>query len=647
MLSAEKREQLNSRKEDKLGAGTGFAFGSSLQINFEPSFAIFYAKMSVGLGSEFMLTSLGGAFCEGVSGEPGINGWYAQGQAWAYVDAGIGLQAKIFGEQRRFEILDLGVATLLQGKGPNPFYFSGSVGGRYSILGGLIKGQCSFDFEIGKECKLVQGGSPFGENVIAELTPAGGAKDISVFAAPQVLFNIPVNMSMTIDEQDGRKGTYMIKLVEFSAKYKDNNVTVSGEQKTNNDGTVVMLKTKEPFQSQKDVVVYAKVNFQKKNGNNWEDVKDSKGNSVYEEKSIEFKTGDRPKEILKEHVKYSYPLSRQYNYYPDETNEGYLLLSQNYSYLFSDEKPEGFVQKLRISTVDGENIEKNFTYKTINNISDVTMEINFPINGSDLGKDKIYKLSIVNIPQNNNIDMTSNVVESTKQVEGVTEGSAQVTTRYSSGTLNQLKEKEIYSLNFKTSHYSTFADKMSTFEKQNEGWRDYVEPYVHFVKQNLIESELFDAYEMGSSNVSDTLIHFTANINQTNWYTQTIYKKMYEKETYMPAPVRSIQILTGTPYKLLTDDEITTNLSSGYNTEGIIRYELSPACYRDLQNAKTNIAMRTLNRNMTQDETTILATSFPPTVFKGNYPVTVSYTLPGKKIATTTMSFNIYNPVEP
>ena len=188
---------------------------------------------------------------------------------------------------------------------------------------------------------------------------------------------------------------------------------------------------------------------------------------------------------------------------------------------------------------------------------------------------------------------------------------------------------------------------MSTFEKQNEGWRDYVEPYVHFVKQNLIESELFDAYEMGSSNVSDTLIHFTANINQTNWYTQTIYKKMYEKETYMAAPVRSIQILTGTPDKLLTDDEITTNLSSGYNTEGIIRYELSPACYRDLQNAKTNIAMRTLNRNMTQDETTILATSFPPTVFKGNYPVTVSYTLPGKKIATTTMSFNIYNPVEP
>jgi hypothetical protein len=107
------------------------------------------------------------------------------------------------------------------------------VGGHFSILGGLVKGNCSFDFEVGEKCTLTGGYdvSPFGEDVIGQLTPNAGAKDVNVFAAPQAIFNIPAGKEMTISE-DGVKNTYMVTLEEFTVKYKDNGKTIAGRNKT-------------------------------------------------------------------------------------------------------------------------------------------------------------------------------------------------------------------------------------------------------------------------------------------------------------------------------------------------------------------------------------------------------------------------------
>jgi hypothetical protein len=499
-LSESKRAQLNSRNSQALGEGRGIAFGAALQTGFDASFLIFYAKMDVGLGSEFMLTNLNGATCAGFDGTPGLNGWFAQGQAWAYVDANIGLQAKIFGKRKRFSILDIGVGTLLEAKGPNPFYFAGTVGGRYSVLGGLIKGNCNFEFEMGQQCKPA-GGSPFGEDVIAQLTPAAGENDVNVFAAPQAVFNIPVEQAMTIDEDDGSRGTYKVSLDEFTIKYKDSGKSVGKSQKINGEGTVCMLSPDEPFESQKDVEIYARVSFKRKNGNNWVAVTGDNGQPVIEEKRAAFHTGDRPKEILPEHVAYSYPLNRQYNFYPEEYGQGYLLLSQNYTYLFTADKPEGFDQKLRITSADGKTAEKNFFYSTGSQVSGVKMEITFSLGYSTFENGKIYRLAIVNIPQQSNTSMTANITETVSQMEGTSEGTAEITRRQATGTIANLEEKVIYALTFRTSSHNTFADKIHSFEQQQNGWRDPVYPYIHNVNTNLIEPELFDAYETDRKSV--------------------------------------------------------------------------------------------------------------------------------------------------
>jgi hypothetical protein len=53
-----------------------------------------------------------------------------------------------------FEILGVHAAALLEVGGPKPLWVTGTVRGRYSILGGLVKGDCSFKFSKGTECRL-------------------------------------------------------------------------------------------------------------------------------------------------------------------------------------------------------------------------------------------------------------------------------------------------------------------------------------------------------------------------------------------------------------------------------------------------------------------------------------------------------------
>ncbi|MDR0541294.1 MAG: hypothetical protein LBH19_03675, partial [Dysgonamonadaceae bacterium] len=639
-LTPDKQEKLQRTATNNLSMGKGLAFGAAFNMNFDARLTPFYAKFNLGLGSEFMLTNLGGRTCSNYSGVPGLNGWYAQAQAWAYVEAGIGIEAKIFGKRRNFNILDLSMGALLEGAGPNPIYFSGTAGGQFSVLGGLVSGTCNFDFDIGEKC-ILSAGSPFGEDVIAQLSPGEGSSDVNVFAAPQAVFNIPVNKEMIISEADIR-GTYMAVLEEFQVKYK-NGQTITGRNKISSDGTVGMFMLDEPFESQKEVEIQAKDVFKKKINNNWVTVTGDDGKAVFESKSTAFHTGDRPKEIQPEHVVCSYPINRQYNFYPNEYNKGYILLSQNYAYLFSTEKPEGFDQKIRIGTGSGSRYEKPFTYKTNASGSDIRMEIDFPMDNIALAKDKIYKLAIVNIPQGK-AEMTSNILGVTTAMEG--QDDLQVTHRQATETLIQLNDKEIYAMYFHSSNYDTFAEKVKAFDKKTEGWRDYVEPFVHYIKTNLKEPELFDSYEIQGVN-SQKLVQFAAQINQTDWYNQTFYKEMYQSQNYLTPPAQKVEILTGCPDRQLTDDEISIDAGAGFQTQGIFRYALPYWCARDFFTAKAKIASKALTGQINQQEAKLLKTDFPPVVLKGDYPVSVSYVLPGRKITTSTVGMTMYNPVTP
>jgi hypothetical protein len=158
-------------RDSRIAAGNGFAFGASMSFSTgRQYYFIFYGDVSAGGG--FDIAMLKQTKCTGV------NGWQAQGQLYAYVDASVGLHVNIgfyvyypcgpwwcaklcrwcrdgyVGYNGDFEVLGIHAAALLEAGGPNPLWVAGTVAGRYSILGGLVKGDCSFKFSKGTECRL-------------------------------------------------------------------------------------------------------------------------------------------------------------------------------------------------------------------------------------------------------------------------------------------------------------------------------------------------------------------------------------------------------------------------------------------------------------------------------------------------------------
>ncbi len=91
-LSQDYLNKLTTRSDNtKLTDGKGLAFGADLSVNLNAELIPFYAKLGVGLGTEMLLKQYGEqVHCKGLTGRIGVNGWYAQAQAWAWVNVAIG-----------------------------------------------------------------------------------------------------------------------------------------------------------------------------------------------------------------------------------------------------------------------------------------------------------------------------------------------------------------------------------------------------------------------------------------------------------------------------------------------------------------------------------------------------------------------------
>ncbi len=317
--------------ESTRATGRGLAFGASLHINTgEITFLIFYAALEAGLGFDVMLQDYGDARCAGSSSPIGINGWYASGQAWAYVEGDIGIKVKIFGKTKRYSILNVGAAAVLQAKLPNPFWARGAVGGYYRILGGLVKGRCNFEFTIGESCQIVGAGDPLESlKLILDINPGSGAENVSVGTRPTVTFNVPVEEAFELNTLDGSI-TLTAKVHQAQILY--NGYDYPSTYTLSSDGTSLEILPREMLPANDSVQVKVVVDVIK--------------NGVVEkteEKIVTIYTGDRLDHIPDYNVLASYPLNTQFNFYKDEAgnDKGYIMLKSGQPDLFND-VPEGY-----------------------------------------------------------------------------------------------------------------------------------------------------------------------------------------------------------------------------------------------------------------------------------------------------------------
>jgi hypothetical protein len=152
----------DQRDENALTAGGGVCFGASFNAGDADQFAItenvaVYYSFGIGAGFDIMVLNYGpNAHCQSSSAVVGINGWYATGQLYAYLQGAIGLTGEVANQPFNVTILSLSAAALLQARLPNPTWVGGSVGCDYDILGGVVSGHVDCAFQLGNQCNIIQ-----------------------------------------------------------------------------------------------------------------------------------------------------------------------------------------------------------------------------------------------------------------------------------------------------------------------------------------------------------------------------------------------------------------------------------------------------------------------------------------------------------
>ncbi len=636
----------SERKEEVLKLGTGLAFGAAIKIDTgDLNFLIFYARLQLGAGFDIMLLDYGDAYCQGRSGQLGVNGWYAKGQAYAYFSGEIGIKVKIFGKRRKYEIISLATAAAIRLEGPNPTYGMGVVGGEYKILGGLIKGSCKFQAEFGEKCKVMYNTDLADIEIISDLAPAKDAKEVDIFTLPQAVFNFPVEKEVKIAENETSSKTFKIKLVEFNI-YKDN-VPMPGAIQWDGEKKTLAFTPNTIFSPSTKYKIVAKASFMEKVNGIWQEYKGDDGKVHIEEKSYEFTTGLLPDKIPASYITYTYPINRMANFYKTEYNKAYVIFKSDLAPFFAP--TNGWMQKGRWTPKTGMPIYANLSY----NASQKMAEVDVPTN---LANEMVYKFELVNIPLDKNKAVDKNIVATETEALSDTANTAQVTTRAADGVIQKAEEKAFYALDFRTSIFNKLADKLNMNELTVRILFN-VSPAIDFPGATVY-SEPFDGFELIHSTNKTPLLNATAYMPECDWYQNNIYPIMYQNypwnstvtisnrnvsELGVP-PTGNIDLYQVEKNYIMSDMDIEAGKADFKSDMTHIIFAVPQIWADDYVELRNKVALMASAKSPLTAVMTKMLNTYPwPQVSAGNYTIQIQYVLPGLKTVTSTKKIVLKN----
>ena len=634
-----------------IGNGAGFAFGAAMSIKTgDITFLIFYANFSAGAGFDIMVKDYGNTYCEGSSSRIGINGWYANGQAYAYFTGKIGIKVDLFLSTIRVDILSIGAAAILQAKLPNPIWMRGAVGGYFSVLGGAVSGQCSFQVTLGNECKLVKKSSDSQLSnlaVISQLTPGVGETEVNVFNTPQAVFNLAINKEFSLGD-DKTYQTYRINLNNFSLTSDGN--PIQGTLQWNDTHTVAAFNTLDVLPPKKQIKFSVQVGFEKQVNGSWQKVLQN-GLPIIEKQELTFSTGAAPDYIPLTNVDYSYPVIGQLNFYKDEASVGYIKLKKGQPYLF-DPGAE-WIQVGRYRDVSGSKTQFDFTYNSSNAI------LNFSIPNSSLKTGLVYSMELANVPksQQGTIDRNVSTVTSQVNVAGQS-ANTEVKTQQAQGSITQLQEKTIFSAYIRSSKYNTLSDKVAA---QNLAtvlrgirilWR------VHFLQGSYEIDEPYDKAELYGTSFTGfkPLVSFEADLSDNRYYNQLAFPIIYDGyplDGDITIKNRAPENLGVPPVRAVTIIQSPDNLELNQNdpqyqpmpSTQYYFYDLPNYMSYDFRDIQSQVANRYLSKTTTYPRMEKILWSQFPIMLKGDYKVNVRYTLPNQQNINSSKQLTLYNPI--
>lgn len=643
----------NSRELSQLSTGQGFAFGTRFTIDTgDKKYLMFYGRFAATAGFDINMARYN-ASCSGQAGLVGINGWYAQGQAYIGLLATIGMDINLKFIKKKVEIFHGELAALMQVKGPNPFWMRGDAAGRFSVLDGLVEGSFDFDVEIGEECKLESSGeSPLEEmKVIAELTPKNETNKIDVFTTPQAVFNIPVEKEFEILDFERNPIAYRVKLDYF--RLNQGTSEIDAEITFNDDKNVFVLDPKIVLPSEVDLDLEIKIHFEERVNGNW--VKLEENNQVVTETlAYSFTTGLQPDYIPKEMVEYSYPIEGMVNFYQGESDYGYIKLNDP-GLLRPFEKEGRWDLKASFTDERGNSIRTDFTY------NDHSHEVRFNI--PELSNKKIYHFQLLRVPSQENVAYDSNIDKVKSAISKTNDGKdidLEIQTMEAEGSIEALSEEEIYSFYIRTSKYNSLREKFFSDDYNTlSGSREVLRDGVHQLSLDITGGkEQFDKYEIAGGTNFDPLIFIEADFENTVWYENHLGPLLYDNYPYFPTGrVTNSESLTyGVPpstafYISQQNTEVRLNQESEFgqsffnNAEYFAIKYFSPD-YVEKQYAELRNKASSYYRGRTRTERIKrLLNSHFPLIRKGLYPTQFKYILPGGIAGKSNFNLSFYSSV--
>ncbi|MBY0424321.1 MAG: hypothetical protein K2Q22_01685, partial [Cytophagales bacterium] len=364
---------------------------------------VIYGHASAGAGFDILLKDYGSdTRCKGQSTPVGMNGFYAKGQLYAYLDLLVGVKVPLIGSELKVTVLEGQAASLMQIHGPNPTWVYGAIACQVNVMD-LIKGRFDFVMEMGEKCQVV-GAPPIAKvAVISECSPEKNATRINVFTTPQATFNLPINQSFEMLDEEDRKQAYRVafdyfKVTTPSGKELDGRLEWNAEKKV-----AVFNPTDVLPGLTNNMKLDAKVHFEQKKDGRWQDVM-YKGARIEESYSSTFSTADEPDYIPKSNIAYSYPLVNQFNFYKDEYGKGYIKLKQGQTKPFQLEP--GFGLGGRFVSSNSASVSFGFTY----NNSNKWIEFDIP---KETKTNTVYELQLLRLPTQANRAIDANVSNTT------------------------------------------------------------------------------------------------------------------------------------------------------------------------------------------------------------------------------------------
>lgn len=619
-----------TRDLNLLEAGKGLAFGSSMSMSTgDLKFLIFYANFDAGIGFDIMLKDYGDAHCKGFTEPIGMNGWYANGQSYAYLQGNVGLKVKIFGKKKKISVFSGGGAILMQARLPNPAWMQGYLGGNYSLLGGLIKGKFRFKVELGDKCEIEGGSALDGMVVIGDMSPKESAADVDVFAVPQVVFNMQINKVFEIPDDTGDR-KYRILMDKFEIT-KDGQA-IQGDVEWNTSNDMAVFYSHEILPPNTSIKGFVQLHFEEHINGKWETIMDE-GKISTEVKEVNFTTGEAPKTIPLHNIAYMYPVLGQKNFFIKEYEKGYINLKRGQSYLF-DAVPN-WNKNVIMSADSGNELSSTFGY----NAGNKQLVYSIP---EAMNTHTAYNASIKLVPPKK--DVVSNVTETYTKTKIGKEGSGndvEIRSRKAEGVITQGEERELLVYGFSTSQYTTFEKKMRAMTVNKNLYDLVTKPYGIILESSIDAQESFDLVELRGNMYSGG----TPLIKAIATHNDTYYKKEIKPLLYDNYPIKVIEGSDITVKRDITKVGIPpiegVEPKSNYLTyleneldmrtreDNPYRYNLSLYYYQDYKDLSYQLTNSNLSWEVLKKHEGLVVGPFP-VMKKETYKAKLQYVLPGQ-----------------